>query len=571
MTTAVRQPKQYCIPLERREDGVFFPAEIADLQGRDLPLLSELSDFFVHYYEEIDGIVEISSLLFETKVYRPNLAGDHSYVVVDDDYVPISVKSSPKELATDELSAFEIIAQKVEYSEALAPQESILISDAFIEPEFEEIDPKGDHKQRVSWSSVANMPRVILIGAPGAGKSTSLRRLTIEYLDRRRAGEPAPFPVYVQMRHFHGHTRVEQIVRQNLLVDSGATDGVSEGLNLIDAKVILILDGLDEIPGGIRQESMNSIIDFASRFQAVSIVASTREAGYDWQLPYFRYVRILPFNDEKIREWSYYRLGPSSSGGWLRFMTSLDERDELRRMAGNPLLLSVAVSLYRRNSVLPQDRATLFKNYFDAITDQWDSMRGVVRQREQWAAPAYKIAALCRTAYNVRSSSREFFTEREFFDWNADFDIDHSLLNVCERDTGVIVQDQPGKWTFTHRAYSDYLAARYIIDHTGDVNDSLASLIRSGDWIDVWAYSCGITQDATSLLYIVLRHRRIRKQQKIVAIATAFEQEIMASSNAIRDTAKFLESEIRRLLFKTQIRTTRVQTHNTHQTTAATR
>jgi hypothetical protein len=226
----------------------------------------------------------------------------------------------------------------------------------------------------------------------------------------------------------------------------------------------------------------------------------------------------------------------------------------LLELAGNPLLLSLAVSLYRRSSALPQNRSTLLKSYFDAVTEQWDSIRGVVRQREPWTGPAHKLAALCRTAYQLRSYGRESFTTTEFINWNRKFDVDETLLQVCARHTGVVTKHSSQDiWSFTHRTFSDFLAARYIVDHTNDATLFLEPFFRSGEWVDIWAYSCGVSQDASNLVHVVLRNRRIRKPEKLQALAAAFEQDIIVSSSTSRATLSFFKSEIVRLLLKGQV------------------
>jgi hypothetical protein len=256
----------------------------------------------------------------------------------------------------------------------------------------------------------------------------------------------------------------------------------------------------------------------------------------------------LPFNLARIREWSFYRLGSAAETPWRDFMASLEERPQLLEVAGNPLLLSLAVSLYRRSSALPQSSSVLLKSYFDAVTEQWDSVRGVVRQRDPWAGPAYKLAVLCRTAYHLRSQGRELFTTAEFADWNRDFGVDETLLHVCARHTGVVTEHRSQDlWSFTHRIFSDFLSARYIVDHSNDASQHLQPFFKSGNWLDVWAFCCGISQDATSLIYVILRNRRISKQEKIQALAAAFEQDIIVSSGAGRAAALFFKVEINRL------------------------
>lgn len=540
--------KVYFFPLRRRADGIFCSLEEGGLQGRELPLVSELNQFILENYNKTLGVFELSGRLYEGDVFVPRIEDDHSYTIINENGIPVFATTSDVAPSEAQLAAFSNAAQKLEYSEAISPQESIFISDSFIEPGFEEIDSSGNSLRRLSWATLRDMPRVIVVGAPGAGKTTTLRRLGLEHLDRSKIQDGHPWPVYVQMRHLHEGSGVEQIVRTNLFQQyTGNVGSTSSDLGLSGRHIVLLLDGLDEIPEYMRDSAINAISEFASKYPTVSIVASTREAGYNWQIPSFRYARILPFSIAKIREWCYYRLKPDAITPWRSFVTNLEERHELMALASNPLLLSLAISLYRRNSYLPQNRSSLLKSYFDAVTDQWDSVRGVVRQRDLWAHSTHKVAALCRAAYGVRSSGRESFTTAEFNLWNAAYGANASLLFVCERDTGVVTQHQvDGLWFFTHRTLADYLAARYVVEHTGDVKKSLGKIFETGDWSDIWAYSCGITQDASDLVSIVLSHRKISRAKKLEALGVAFEQDVIVSSHSTKASMSFIKSVIQR-------------------------
>jgi hypothetical protein len=535
----------YYLPLLLGEDGVLTRADAARFQGVDLSPVEDLREYISLHYTHQEGLVDLNGRRYNTRVYRPNTEDDYWYTVVTNEEIPEQLQDDSRAPSDEELSSFQQNLQKVEYSEALSPQESIFISDSFIEPDFEEIDETGTTRRPVSLSTIQEAPRAIIVGPPGAGKTTTLRRLTLHYLEKWKKDSSNAFPIYVQMRHLHEGRGVEATVSKNILEHKKNLDNSLEAGNLGNIRAVLILDGLDEIPNLFRDSAVDSIERFSSKYKTISIITSTREAGYRFQIKSFRHFRILPFNQSKIREWSYYRLADGGSPRWLNFITSLEEREDLQSITTNPLLLSLAVSVYRRTSALPQNRSLLIKAYFDAVTEQWDSSRGVVRQREEWASPAKKLAALCRTAYRLRRAGREHFTSAEFNNWNIEFGVDTMLLDACQRDTGVVRQDRvDGTWVFAHRAFSDYLCARYIIDHTRDVNEYFEPLFKSGDWHDVWVYSCGIAQDATELVRTILHSRRIPKRPKIDALATAFEQDITVSSTVFLECKNYIKNYI---------------------------
>jgi hypothetical protein len=539
------EPNLYYLPLLKREDGLLSSQEIGHIHGGDLPLAAELNDYIAQHYQKVDGVVEVNGRLYKTYVYRPNQGDDYWYTLVDDRGTPVPSDDEATAPTGTDLKEFEAEIRRLGYSEALSPQESVSIPGSFIEPEFDETDGAGTNHRFVSWSALLEMPRVVIVGAPGAGKTTALRRLALHYFEQWEADTESPFPVYVQMRHLGEGGIIEQSFNNFLTSSGNRADEESNLPSLRNTRILLILDGLDEVGEHARDALVANVAKLADSNSIMSIIASTRESGYFWQFKSFRYLRIRPLTQAKVREWTFYRLGGSAE--WLSFITSLEERQQLQELAGNPLLLSIATSLYRRNSTLPQNRSALLKSYFDALIEQWDSVRGIVRQREPWAAPSRKLSALGRAAYLVRVAGRESFTEDEFVAWNSSLDQSLELLYVCERETGTVRLERDGRWYFSHRMFSDYLAARYLVDDTDPIIAALERILKSGDWLDIWSLACGIAPDADDLVRSILNNRKLADDKKLIALAAAFEQDIVVSAKTFDDCAEFFGSWIEEL------------------------
>lgn len=534
---------QYFFPLVYRNDGVLVPAD-PEARGADMPLVSDLVNYVEKHHVRESGIFDMDGRRFEGEIYRPLDHRDRWYVIVDSNGWPVGVNPNIK-LTEENVSEISCSESLIEYSEALSPHEVISIEDSFIEPEFEELHADGSLVSSMSWNSLLEYPRLVVIGAPGAGKTTALRRLAKTRMDLWRKDRTSLYPIYVQMRNLHDGVGVDRLVLSSL-TEQDSDFSSFNSLTSFAHKVLLIFDGVDEVSHDVRGNTIDAIIRFSEINPSIGIVISTRETGYRWNFPKFRYARILPFSPQKIREWSYYRLGNESKADWNKFLSSLEQRNTLHELAGNPLFLSIATSMYRRNSTMPQNRASLLRNYIAAMAEQWDSVRGVVRQREQWAAPHRKIAVLCRTAYLTRVSCVDVFSNSDFLEWNKNFDVPASILGACERDTGLVREVALGRWSFVHRSFADFLAAQYIVEHTSNAERYLDELVNNGDWLDIWAYSCGISQDATDLICYILEDPNVKKTPRWDALIAAFEQDIVVSEEvADRSAAYFLDELLR--------------------------
>lgn len=108
----------------------------------------------------------------------------------------------------------------------------------------EAFDQRGDEVQDARVP-VRDLKRVILLGEPGAGKTTTLAQLAV---DLARAAQAAPeiarIPVFIPLRQFNGETDFPTFVyKQTYNLGQAAFEAL-----LKDGRVVLLLDALNEMP-----------------------------------------------------------------------------------------------------------------------------------------------------------------------------------------------------------------------------------------------------------------------------------------------------------------------------------
>ena len=165
-------------------------------------------------------------------------------------------------------------------------------------------------------------------------------------------------------------------------------------------RCILLLDGLDEVKSDDEQKSVaEAIVNLASPpFSNNQYIVSCRIAGWRNYLPSdFAKVVVKDFNQDEIgtfiRTWyravknSQVFVDETTAERQIR-ETKIEERatelidtlyrnERLRRLARNPLLLSIIAIVHRTRVVLPRQRAKLYRECTELLLEQWDIARGI--------------------------------------------------------------------------------------------------------------------------------------------------------------------------------------------------
>ncbi|MFD3730328.1 NACHT domain-containing protein [Streptomyces sp. NPDC058632] len=207
--------------------------------------------------------------------------------------------------------------------------------------------------------------RLVVLGEPGSGKTVLLVRLVLDLLVRRRPGDPVP--VLVPLASWDpDREELDLWLEQRLgidypwLGDPGRT-GAGRGRELLDAGwIMLVLDGLDEIPDGVRRRAIARINDTLSLHPGLGMVLSSRSAPFAATVrprsgPEARVigaagVEVEPLDLDTVA--SYLRDsagGPANGGRWQKVFAALaagHDPHPLGQLLTTPLMAYLARVAY---------------------------------------------------------------------------------------------------------------------------------------------------------------------------------------------------------------------------------
>jgi DNA polymerase III delta prime subunit len=240
-----------------------------------------------------------------------------------------------------------------------------------------ENEPKRDiPKAWRSWNIFdAAQGRLLILGKPGAGKTTTMLELTQELLARARNDANAPIPVVLPLSSWE----ISQLsIHEWLISELQSKYGVKQRFGrqlLADRRLILMLDGLDELKAVYQTDCIQAINRFLESDERPQyVVVSSRSEEYDINQTKLKLNTAICIKDLDNQQIEKYLTDINCRDLW----TILNRDLELLMLIRQPFWLSIVVLASDGISVEYWNRAStsearftgLLNSYFKQMTSR---------------------------------------------------------------------------------------------------------------------------------------------------------------------------------------------------------
>ncbi len=317
------------------------------------------------------------------------------------------------------------------------------------------------------------IPRLVIVGEPGAGKTTTLRRLELDLArDRLRDRISGRLPFFVNLYSFVGDPSPSEFLRSQWVNKPMAFDDA-----LKQGQICFLLDGLNQMPFDDREQRIMQWANWLSTQLGEGnwAVFATRpwaanEAHLD--LPQ---IRVQNLDPKRMQEYFRLRLPEHADELWQDFEQRLRSPDDrFERLVGNPFMLSLLVERCAAGKHLTSNRAELMEDLAERLLERelGNENRQPVKltthrdQSRQDALRALQLVGLETqkdrqgnrieriTAEEVLAARGQtaFLTAAEFFK----LAMDATVLEPAQEGDSAIV--------FRHHLLQEYFAAKELLE-----------------------------------------------------------------------------------------------------------
>lgn len=330
--------------------------------------------------------------------------------------------------------------------------------------------------------------RVVILGAAGSGKTTELLNFTVRLskLAAEKTGTGL-LPIYVNMKNWKESDIFSHIVE----VFKGYSFNFESSMiqNIFEKYIVILLfDGLDEIPPQELPEKINQIRSIARTYKNAEIVVSCRTAGYISDLD-FPIAHLEPLQDTDIIKYIAEFSGREFNTGRFYSWPS-----SLRELSKHPLILSFIANIITEGSE-PTSLADVYMKYIDFLFTRWEIARGAKIDA------IWKKRALTRLAVYMQTESNYSISEDEaigqLHSVISGERVDFSSVDLLnELVSSGMIRKEANRYTFWHASFREYLASQLIIDRIRK-HESIFEFISNPSWEPVVIFASALFEDSS--------------------------------------------------------------------------
>lgn len=430
-----------------------------------------------------------------------------------------------------------------------------------LEQSYQEKSKRRFHDQATSRKpgvDVANKEQYLnVLGSPGTGKTTFLKRIGLEALlpkELKNGGSNSGYsqykhgnlPVLIELKRFKNEEiDIYELIKKEFITCDFPESDTFVKRYLEEGKLLILLDGLDEVPNDIIDRVITHIQDFSDKYKKNRYITSCRTAFYKTYFRSFVDIEISDFDDEQIRKFAVnwfsneYDIINKTASSFIELLFNYNHRATLE-LARTPLLLTFLCLVYDDSNKFPPNRSLLYRKAFTILLERWAAEKRVHNDL------IYKdfhsdieIEMLADIAYEMYDAEKIFFSKNDllnsinvFFEkaLNVKSRVNSSqILEAIEIHQGLLVQRANEIYSFSHLTIQEYLTSHYYFSKS-KISELVNDHFFNYRWREVFLLLAGMSNIDKLLTLLTNKLSLYLREHKNVAKYIRWSQSIVIPS-----------------------------------------
>ncbi len=366
--------------------------------------------------------------------------------------------------------------------------------------------------------AIERFSKLMILGKPGAGKTTFLKHLAIQCISGEFQTERVP--VFVTLKDFaktDENSDLLEYLARSILINPLKTPYFESLQNVVRAgRALILLDGLDEVRDADSDWVWRQIQDLL-KFPQNQFVITCRITSREYTFEQFTKVEIADFDDEQIAYFSGKWFDPIKAG---RFQQKLKENERIRELAKNPLLLTLLCLVFEDSGNFPTNRASLYQQGVEQLLRKWNPLERECDPIYKKLSPDYREELISEIAW--KTFERGNFNQREVKAQIREYirslgispeDLlkldSKAVLESIEAQHGLLEEQTRGSYSFSHLTFHEYFTANKIVTSV-EANgclplEALVTHITEPRWREVFLLTVQMLDSTDNLLQLMKR------------------------------------------------------------------
>jgi predicted NACHT family NTPase len=384
----------------------------------------------------------------------------------------------------------------------------------------------GNNKDKENAFKVVNQyNKLNVLGAPGSGKSTLLKKIGLNVLltDKISSQDPNKYiheclPVFIELKKFRNETiDIKASIQSEFEIADFPESRHFVDNALKEGKLLILLDGLDEVPNERLELAIEQIKDFTDKYPNNRYITSCRTALYKNFIKGYTDIEISSFDNEQITcfisNWFSHEkdLAVNTDKTFLSQLFDVKNVATVE-LARTPLLLTFLCLTYDDGQQFPANRSSLYRKAMEILLEKWAAEKRIHQDDiYQGLNSDIEIEMLSEIAAFFYEKERTFFYSQEVKEIIKSF-LENTLegklppiskiLEAIEVQQGLLVQRASDIYSFSHLTIQEYLTAFYYYSPKR-TSRLIENYIFEPKWREVFLLQAGMPKSSDLIIMMV--------------------------------------------------------------------